>query len=155
MFKMFFVWLSCLLCNVDEPTQKESRWRAEGVQCVCCQCDLLLSFPLILATPLIGRPSRQTTWVSPSSISLSWQVTDGMALQVRCSAASPSILQVEQLDKVNRCLARYSPRATTTNWPTNRAPNEPAWPGSNWQKCSFWTKFGCFWAKNPNLCGSK
>ena len=31
--------------------------------------------------------------------------------------------------KVNRCLARYSPRATTTNQPTNRAPNEPAKPG--------------------------
>ena len=34
--------------------------------------------------------------------------------------------------KVNRCLARYSPRATTTNHPTNRAPNEPARPGSKW-----------------------
>ena len=33
--------------------------------------------------------------------------------------------------KVNRCLARYSPRATTTNQPTNRAPNKPAWPGPN------------------------
>ena len=34
--------------------------------------------------------------------------------------------------KVNRCLARYSPRATTINQPTNRAPspNEPARPGS-------------------------
>ena len=29
-------------------------------------------------------------------------------------------------NKVNRCLARYSPRATTTSQPTNRAPNEPA-----------------------------
>ena len=28
--------------------------------------------------------------------------------------------------KVNRCLARYSPRATTTSQPTNRAPYEPA-----------------------------
>ena len=33
--------------------------------------------------------------------------------------------------KVNRCLARYSPRATTTNRLTNRAPNKPAWPGPN------------------------
>ena len=31
--------------------------------------------------------------------------------------------------KVNRCLARYSPRATTTNRLTNRALNKPAWPG--------------------------
>ena len=34
-------------------------------------------------------------------------------------------------DKVNRCLARYSPRATTTNRPTNRALNKPARPGPN------------------------
>ena len=33
------------------------------------------------------------------------------------------------LYKVNRCLARYSPRAKTTNQPTNRAPNEPTRPG--------------------------
>ena len=32
-------------------------------------------------------------------------------------------------NKVNRFLARYSRRATTTNPPTNRAPNEPARPG--------------------------
>ena len=37
-------------------------------------------------------------------------------------------------NKVNRCLARYSPRATTTNRPTNRALNKPAWPGQNWPK---------------------
>ena len=36
--------------------------------------------------------------------------------------------------KVDRCLARYSPRATTTNRPTNRAPNEPARPGQKWTK---------------------
>ena len=36
--------------------------------------------------------------------------------------------------KVNRCLARYSPRATTTNRPTNRAPNKLAWHGPNWPK---------------------
>ena len=36
----------------------------------------------------------------------------------------------QQLHKVNRCLAIYSPRATTTNQPTNRAQNEPARPGT-------------------------
>ena len=35
------------------------------------------------------------------------------------------------LHKVYRCFARYSPRAITTNQPTNRAPNEPARPGKN------------------------
>ena len=53
--------------------------------------------------------------------------------------------------KVNRCLARYSPRATTTNRPTT----------GHWislhglaqidQKCQFWAKFGRFGAKNPNF----
>ena len=38
------------------------------------------------------------------------------------------------LNKVNICLARYSPRAKTTNQPTNRAPNKTAWPGPNWPK---------------------
>ena len=37
-------------------------------------------------------------------------------------------------NKVNRCLARYSPRSTTTNQPTKRAPYEPAWPGPKWPK---------------------
>ena len=37
-----------------------------------------------------------------------------------------SCLFTNYLHKVNRCLARYSPRATTTNQPTNRAPIEPA-----------------------------
>ena len=38
-------------------------------------------------------------------------------------------MYIYKLHKVYRCLARYSPRATTTNRPTNRALNKPAWPG--------------------------
>ena len=34
-------------------------------------------------------------------------------------------------NKVDRCLARYSPRAKANNQPTYRAPNEPANPGKN------------------------
>ena len=45
-----------------------------------------------------------------------------------------SLLLFYYYHKVNRCLARYSPRATTTNRPTNRALNKPAWPGPNWPK---------------------
>ena len=39
-------------------------------------------------------------------------------------------LKSSDYDKVNRCLARYSLRATTINWPTNRAPKKTcmAWP---------------------------
>ena len=32
---------------------------------------------------------------------------------------------LQNTNKVNRCLARYSPRATTTNQPINRALNKP------------------------------
>ena len=39
-------------------------------------------------------------------------------------------------NKVNRCLVRYSLRATTTDQPTNRAPNELARPGPEWTKMS-------------------
>ena len=46
------------------------------------------------------------------------------------------------LNKVNRCLTRYSPRATTTNRPTNRAPNKPAWHGRNWPKMPNLVVFG-------------
>ena len=48
-----------------------------------------------------------------------------------------SLLQIWKVrfgHKVNRCLARYSPRATTTKRPTNRAPNKPAWPGPKLNK---------------------
>ena len=47
-----------------------------------------------------------------------------------CRVSQKNVL-IEQNHKVNRCLARYSPRATTTNRPTNRALNKPAWPGPN------------------------
>ena len=46
--------------------------------------------------------------------------------------ASGAILSMScKYHKVNKCLARYSPRATTTNRPTNRALNKPAWPDPN------------------------
>ena len=62
-------------------------------------------------------------------------------------------------NKVNRCLARYSPRATTTNRPTNRAPKKPAWPGPNWPKIpilgqiwSFLGKKSFFYWRNQKFC---
>ena len=53
-----------------------------------------------------------------------------------------------QINKVNRCLARYSPHATTTNRPTNRALNKPAWPGPNWPKMPI---LGQIWSFLGNL----
>ena len=51
--------------------------------------------------------------------------------------------------KVNRCLARYSPRATTT---TYRSPNEQARPKCA-QESILWAMFGHFWANNPFFWG--
>ena len=52
-------------------------------------------------------------------------------------------------DKVNRCLARYSPRATTTNQMSQQG------LAQNEQKFHFRAKFGVFWAKNPNFYRKK
>ena len=58
----------------------------------------------------------------------------GDATSGRQKKTNESINSVDNLNKVNRCLARYSPRAITTNRPANRAPKKPAWPGPNWPK---------------------
>ena len=54
-------------------------------------------------------------------------------------------------NKVNRCLARYSPRATTTNRPTTGHLISLHGLAQIDLKCQFWAKFGRFWAKNPFL----
>ena len=61
---------------------------------------------------------------------------------------------IKKRHKVDRCLARYSPRAITTNQLTNRAPNEPARPKCA-QESIFSGKNGHFWAKNPDFYGRK
>ena len=68
-------------------------------------------------------------------------------------------MTLAEYHKVNRCLARYSPRATTTNRPTNRAPKKPAWPGPNWPKMpilgqiwSFLGKKSFFYWRNQKFC---
>ena len=53
--------------------------------------------------------------------------------------------------KVNRCLARYSPHATTINRPTTGHRISLHGLAQIDQKCLFWAKFGRFWAKNPFL----
>ena len=66
-----------------------------------------------------------------------------------------SVIFHHYLPKVNRCLARYSPRTTTTIQPTKTAPNKPGRPICA-QESIFWVKNGCF---RPNslimLGGSK
>ena len=57
---------------------------------------------------------------------------------------------IKKRHKVDRCLARYSPRAITTNQLTNRAPNEPARPICA-QKSIFLDKSGHFYSENHSL----
>ena len=54
-------------------------------------------------------------------------------------------------NKVNRCRARYSPRATTTNRPTNKELNKPAWPGPNWPKMPILGQIWSFWALGQKI----
>ena len=56
-----------------------------------------------------------------------FEIHTNVRIFITLSFVSPSrYLWIITLYKVNRCLARYSPRAITTSQPTNRAPNEPA-----------------------------
>ena len=61
------------------------------------------------------------------------------------STAEKKILLLIIYHKVNRCLARYSPRATTTNQISRQGLAQKE------QKCHFRAKLGLFWAKNPNF----
>ena len=85
------------------------------------------------ASPELSRSSNPLT--------LSW------VFEV-CRVTSAVFCQYFPSDyKVNRCLARYSPRATTTNRPTSRAPNKPAWPGPNLPKMPILGQIWSFWGK--------
>ena len=53
--------------------------------------------------------------------------------------------------EVKRGLVRYSPRATTTNQPTNRAPNELS--RLMCRKSIFWGRNSRFWAIHPYFIG--
>ena len=77
-----------------------------------------------------------------------FEIHTNVRIFITLSFVSPSrYLWIITLYKVNRCLARYSLRATTTNQPTNGAPNKPASPGpkrpnlaQNWHFWSIWAR---------------
>ena len=82
---------------------------------------------VIIVEPLIKK-----------AVEVAEEVDDLVCSAVRCDVGEANNVAekdgrvVEHLElyyKENRCLARYSPRATTTSQPTNRAPNEPGRPG--------------------------
>ena len=103
-----------------------------------CHFSLYAPLPLLLVIPL----ALHFDWTVmlkcfglPGPVSLKWSL--------RCLSVShftnhklTKKLFINVVHKVNRCRARNSPRATTTNQPTNRAPNESARPGPKWPKLS-------------------
>ena len=97
----------------------------------------------VFTSPLTLPPSPQ----SPENFLLGEKTSLFHFQSPILSSFCPLLFLLGEKNKVNRCLARYSPCATTTNQPTNRALNEP----KAWQKCQFWAKFGRSWAKNPNF----
>ena len=146
-------------------------WRSEWSG---CQCTEKVRSSLIEAWTYVCDRKYSIVWASvPKLMACHWMWCDLWQLHFGNNFTACSLLELimlcsikllilydkydeyDEYDKVNRCLARYSPRATTTNQPTNRAPNGPARPGKNakfgrsWakndQKCIFWTNFGRFY----------
>ena len=103
--------------------------------------ELALHKPTVFSvvTRLGGHCQEKLLAVSQDTYSKKWS----FKLKERNDWKSLSIINpacANKYHKVNRCLARYTPRATTTNQSTNRAPNEPAPPGPKWTKMPIWGK---------------
>ena len=99
---------------------------------------MLLSLAVILLPLLAGSSFLLIVMVLAGSFAIMLPVLLGMPalflpilLLAVLDGEQKEVLFEVGWHKVNRCLARYSPRATTTNRPTNRALNKPAWPGPN------------------------
>ena len=79
----------------------------------------------VFTSPLTLPPSPQ----SPENFLLGEKTSLFHFQSPILSSFCPLLFLLGEKNKVNRCLARCSPCATTTDQPTNRAPNEPARPG--------------------------
>ena len=58
------------------------------------------------------------------------------------------------MNKVPRWVFRYVGNKTF-DFSSEKKGKKGQYLAENDQKCIFWTKFGRFWAKNPNFYGSK
>ena len=79
-----------------------------------------------------------------------FQISDFRSGKVRTVSLRKKSLPVHT-NKVNRCLAIYSPRAITNNQPTNRAPKESARPCPKWPKMPISGKIWSFWGQKTNF----
>ena len=84
----------------------------------------------VFTSPLTLPPSPQ----SPENFLLGEKTSLFHFQSPILSSFCPLLFLLGEKNKVNRCLARCSPCATTTNQPTNKAPNEPARPNPKWTK---------------------
>ena len=92
--------------------------------------NIIILKTIITTCKISCSPFAQTPATSPPSRSLLDKST--MHLGISSHHLHPNHPHHNlTIHKVSRCLARYSPRATTTNRPTNRTPKKPAWPGPN------------------------
>ena len=99
---------------------------------VCCFCGVVMHLwwgakqmpDSVAARWMKGRQRRHVAWSSRKKES-SWLKTKEYTDTYKYKDTKGKT-GLYNYNKVNSLFARYSPRATTTNQPTNRAPNEPA-----------------------------
>ena len=128
-----------------EASSSVSLLSISGLSSFSTQGDEVLFFSILGECDDVSLLSLPWDGVKILREVFSWMISSSFSV-----SSHTSMLMINQL-KVDRCLARYSPRTTTTNLPTNRAPNEPARPmcprkhivGQNW----------LFWAIYPNYLG--
>ena len=127
------------MCKISWNIYKEKSKKIRQIRMKMeTSCRLVLGWSCWSCTKrqcLLVRPDKQLrttkTWIWTASYKCSRVSLAGGGTKTVCF--KHTVINAIQ-HKVNRCLARYSPHVTTTNRPTNRALNKPAWPGPNWPK---------------------
>ena len=98
---------------------------------MCTMCFKVFLY-FILSVSCVCHHQQTSAEIPISQQACSQGIKRSRSKKIHSSINVQSILSDDKvIHKVNRCLARYSPRTTTTNRPTNRALNKPAWPGPN------------------------
>ena len=152
------VWCAGLCPIFDQSAELGSRFWEETMFDAHYSRNIFILFLLCCNNTLFAGFPKRKCWIrfwSGSNILVATQ--DKPAAHILLLSFTPLLLLLlccqqccytpKVLHKVNGCLARYSPRATTTNQPTNRALNKPAWPSPNWPKLSILGQIWSFLGK--------